>query len=675
MAAPGSLVAWWKENGIAFAVVAGHEKQRVRLVGPGGHEDRVPPTRIAVVLEPTGHVPGATPEERAAAGRRAAAAADRSRVRGAALDVAALWDVVRDAPEQQALAELASLGLGDDEPAARAATAWALIEDGMHFVRRAEAWEARSTEAVAEIRLQRLRESDRASERRLAMAAMAVAVRGEGFESQGTATERKIMDALDRLAVFDETADEARRQLAIEVLDELGVKGDRPGERAFRALRRMGHFASDDENLTIRRFGLRREFPDEVVAAAEAAAAGGWSRTGRADRTGLHTITVDGPRTREIDDALSVETIGPGRARLGVHIADPAAFVEPGGVLDREALERTTSHYLPDLHLPMFPAALSERAASLVEGEERPALSFFALVDDAGVVIDARAERSVVRVASRLDYDQADAILASGEGSCAATLRSLAAVTTRLRDRRGRDGAVLLDAPEMEVRREADGTLRLDRIDPRSPSRRAVSEAMVLAGALAARFFVERSIPAIYRRQPAPSERLPLPEGDPPDPAAVRALRRSLRRGEIGLEPGRHFALGLDAYAQASSPLRRYQDLVAHRQIVSALDCGPPAYDVEALRRIAAVTERAEAEGRQAERAADAYWLLRWIESKQHEVVDAVVVDVSPVVVQLRETLVETRVPGLSGVVLGQAVQLRVERVNPRADLLLLRPA
>jgi exoribonuclease-2 len=111
-----------------------------------------------------------------------------------------------------------------------------------------------------------------------------------------------------------------------------------------------------------------------------------------------------------------------------------------------------------------------------------------------------------------------------------------------------------------------------------------------------------------------------------------------------------------------------------HRQLLAALAAEKPAYDVETLQRIAATTERAEAEARQAERAWAEYWLLRYLEQRAGEIVDAWVVETRPrPVVQLVETLWEQPMPSLKGVEPGEVVRLRIERVNPRAGLLVLR--
>lgn len=142
----------------------------------------------------------------------------------------------------------------------------------------------------------------------------------------------------------------------------------------------------------------------------------------------------------------------------------------------------------------------------------------------------------------------------------------------------------------------------------------------------------------------------------------------------MSLAPGPHASLGLAAYIQVTSPLRRYQDLVMHRQIGAHIAGEAPPYDLEALQRIAATTERAEADARRAERARDDYWLLRYLEGRTGEEVEATVVETAPrTIVQLDETLWERPMPSLKNMEAGQRVRLWIERVNPRAGMLVLR--
>jgi exoribonuclease-2 len=422
------------------------------------------------------------------------------------------------------------------------------------------------------------------------------------------------------------------------------------------------------------RFGLRTAFSEEAVLAAEAAARAGFDRSGRRDLTGRLIVTIDDAATREVDDAVHRGARERPR-RDRIHIADPCAFIVSGGVVDVEARTRGTTYYFPEGKLLMIPPVLSEGAASLVEGQDRPALSFLAAVDAEGRAAGVEIVRSIVRIASRLDYDEVDARLRDGSGAHAALLtaileRTSSGGTQARRIDNPRDMFDMLNIRERAVHEE------MKRRDPNTPAQRLVSEAMVLAGEVAAAWLDARRVPAVYRRQSAPDGRLPDADPSQPDAVHIRAMRRQLKRGEAGLHPAPHHALGLNAYAQVTSPLRRYQDLAMHRQIVAVLSGQPPEYDAAAMQALLAATERAESEGKRAERAMDRYFLLRWLERSQGGTVTGVVVDVMPrPIVVLDETLLEQVVPSLVAASTGDRVRLRVERVNPRADLLVLRPA
>jgi exoribonuclease-2 len=219
-----------------------------------------------------------------------------------------------------------------------------------------------------------------------------------------------------------------------------------------------------------------------------------------------------------------------------------------------------------------------------------------------------------------------------------------------------------------------DGQIGLERIEPDSASRQAVTEAMVLAGEAAARACLEAGLPAIYRRQAAPERPPDVPREGVWGAVEVRRVRRQLNRGTVGLQPGPHAGLGVQAYLQITSPLRRYQDLVMHRQLAAHLTGRGVPYDSEAMQRIAATTERADRDARRAERSAEDYWRLRYLERSKGETVEAVVVEAEPrPVIQLLETLHEQPMPSLVGVEAGQVVRLCIEHVNPRAGRLILR--
>ena len=678
MTAPdaGAVVSWWEDDALRCGVVVGEEKQRLTVVAADGRESRLPPARVVAVLE-RGDAVGRDPEARRAASDRARQAEARLAARVREVDVATLWELVgREEERVHTETELAAIAFERPTERERAAIVVALRSDGVHFARKTAGWVARSAEHVQGILAGRAAESRRAEERAAVHTALTGAARGVGFTTTGTETERTVLAALERLAVFDLEATERERALALAALDAAKVGGERPAERAFRLLRAVGRFPSEHENLSIVRYGLRTAFPEGVEAAAEIAAGRGFDRSGREDLTGRASVTIDAAWTSEVDDALTVAPAGAGCTEVGIHIADPGAFVVPGDPVDSEALLRGTTYYFPEGKLLMLPSVLAEGAASLASGETRPALSFLVTIDAEGRIAHAEILRSVVRVASRLDYEAVDRTLASGEGPHAESLEALDRVAAARERVRLAAGAIALRAPEAEARIGAGGELEVTRRDQGTPAQRLVSEMMVLAGEVAASWLIARGAPAIFRRQPPPEGS--VPEVDPalPDAVRVRAIRRVLRRGETSLAPGVHHGLGLAAYAQVTSPLRRFQDLSLHRQIASMLTRGMPAYDAAAMQSILAATERAESDGRRAERAAQRYAMLRILERAAGATVTGVVVEVVPrPVVTLDETLLDEPVPALVGAALGDRVRLRVERVNPRADVLVLRPS
>src|SRR5205085_5674845 len=159
----------------------------------------------------------------------------------------------------------------------------------------------------------------------------------------------------------------------------------------------------------IRKYHLPTEFPSAVLEEAhripETVAEEMFE--GREDLRGKFIVTIDPDDARDFDDAIDVERIPGGGWRLGVHIADVAAYVEPGSALDREAYRRGNSVYLPDRVIPMLPERLSNGVCSLNPEVDRLTRSVFIQFDKNGVARSARFARSVIRSAHRLTYKQA----------------------------------------------------------------------------------------------------------------------------------------------------------------------------------------------------------------------------------------------------------------------------
>src|SRR6266513_406052 len=203
----------------------------------------------------------------------------------------------------------------------------------------------------------------------------------------------------------------------------------------------------------IRKFHLRAEFPKDVLDQAERIPEKIDSRQleGREDLRKEFIVTIDPDDARDFDDAVQVEKTNSGW-RLGVHIADVAAYVEPGSPLDREARRRGNSVYLPDRVIPMLPERLSNGVCSLKPGVDRLTHSVFLHFDKNGVAKSARFTRSVIRSAHRFTYKQAYAILKSPRRDQLGERLHLSwELAALLRRKRFEHGGLDLDFPEVKV--------------------------------------------------------------------------------------------------------------------------------------------------------------------------------------------------------------------------------
>ncbi len=193
-------------------------------------------------------------------------------------------------------------------------------------------------------------------------------------------------------------------------------------------------------------------FPAPVTEAAERAAAA--VRLPAVDRTDLPLVTVDPADSRDLDQAVHIQRRR-GGYRVHYAIADAAAFVEPGGVLDQETHRRGVTLYAPDRRTPLHPDVLCEGAASLLPGVDRPALLWTMELDAAGDGVGIEVSRALVRSRAKLDY--AGVQRALDDGTADEGLQLLREVG-RLREERERDrDGVNLPTPEQEVVQEGTG--------------------------------------------------------------------------------------------------------------------------------------------------------------------------------------------------------------------------
>ncbi|TBH21858.1 ribonuclease R [Thermus thermamylovorans] len=411
-----------------------------------------------------------------------------------------------------------------------------------------------------------------------------------------------------------------------------------------------GDAPETETEAVIAKYGLRAEFPEEVLREAEAIPLEipEAELRRREDFRHLRVFTVDGVDAKDFDDAIHVERLPQGY-RLGVHIADVAHYVKEGSPLDQEAFLRGTSVYLPGRVLPMLPERLSNGVCSLKPLEDRLVLSvLFDLSEDLEVK-RVRFAEGVIRSVARTTYTEVEAF-AEGYGLpeehafLAEDLSLLLDLTQRLRQKRLQAGALDFSFPEVKVE-VAEGTLHLlPQEEPRARS--LIEELMLLANRRVAEHLVKKGLPGLFRVHEEPLEvayaklrqalfRLgyALPEelssqalqrvlleakGRPEEPVVAGLVLRSLRLARYAAENLGHFGLAMEHYLHFTSPIRRYPDLAVHRVLKALLRRTlTPAKRARWQETFPAVAEHAsemERKAEAAERELTKYYMAKWAE-------------------------------------------------------------
>ncbi len=458
---------------------------------------------------------------------------------------------------------------------------------------------------------------------------------------------------------------------------------DQPDKVKIRdILKRITNFSTDDafellvklkifhidENLEFIRNGFPTSFSPNTLADLKHASCITLS-TSRKDLRHIQTFTIDGALTRDMDDALSVEFQEDGTVRIGIHITDVAVFVPHGSSLDLEARERAQTLYLPEKTYHMFPEELAEQLASLRVGEDRFAISTLVDFNAENEMLSYRITPSVIHVHQRMTYDDVD------ERISEPVFQYLYGAALKLRQLRVISGAIIMPRPELELRVNEQNQIIIKRRDRETTSQVIVSEFMILANRLAAETADMEHIPFPFRWQEAPEDPVPICS-DHFDPYIAYCQRRMMTRALKSSEPKPHFSLGLTHYTTLTSPLRRYFDLIAQRQIKSVFKL-EEAYTREELEDILVEIDANFARSSHIISQRNRYWILKYMMTRQGQTMDAMVLDRFPHRYQiwLHEYCMDADIPITFGKQLHpeQMIRVIVEKVKPRENLLKLR--
>ncbi|HLW71777.1 MAG TPA: ribonuclease catalytic domain-containing protein [Candidatus Binataceae bacterium] len=574
------IIVEYLDDGRLRAAVALREYADQVVVAEGSGAERKIPRDLVLVRHPDRPATHENARELLAALKL-----EHERLAGE-LDLNLLWEIVQEDQRGRSATALAEIFFGHAAPVEIAVMLEALLNDRLYFVRRHMEFVPRSAEQVERLRTQhqrtRLRSEGGRQKRRLLASLL------EDGPQSPIAEAAPLIEELTRYLENPFTRNRETATMLEAVAGELT-----PAEAAYEILERLGARPDGPRYALIG--GLRTNFS---AAATQEALNGATPR--RAAGAAHRTVTIDDAETVEIDDALACETLPGGGFRVRVHIALVADFVAKGGPMDVEAAARGTTVYLPETTVRMLPDAVSTDRASLRAAAERHVLTTDVSLSATGEVTSYELYPELICVDARLTYDQADAIIADAaiETENAALLARLREATVILRERRRAAGARLIQRREPKVTVVGD-QIDIRIIDPASPSRELVAELMVLSNYIAARLGADRGAPMIYRVQPNPMD------------------NTLAQRARLSLYPEFHAGVGLECYVQASSPIRRYLDLVLQRQLIAITGEAPaPAYTREELMAVLAAAEAGEDEGRQLERRAKRYWTLIYL--KRH---------------------------------------------------------
>ncbi|MCU7905886.1 MAG: RNB domain-containing ribonuclease [Candidatus Thiodiazotropha sp. (ex Epidulcina cf. delphinae)] len=490
-------------------------------------------------------------------------------------EVAENWELLEGAETD--IKELSELVFGDYTPAMAWAT-WQLVAEGLYFEGKPHAIRPRPAASV---------ESEIAARAQRAVEAEA----WNGFIQRLQAgavleEDRKTLSEVEALALEQRKKSRILQALAVQ---ETPVN-------AHRLLLKAGYWPAN-ENPYPRRMGIDESIPGHTVPPL--------AEEARLDLTHLPAFAIDDEDNQDPDDAVSLDG-----ERIWVHVADVAALVAPDSEMDQDARARGANLYLPDRVIPMLPPAVTDRLGLGLQ-QRSPALSIAFTLSEQGEVENIAIHPSWLKV-ERISYSEADQRLRE------APFAQLLSKSQRYRQRRKAAGAASIQLPEVKLKVH-DGKVEIHPL-PRLESREMITDLMLMAGEGIADYCQSHQIAIPFATQAPPEERT-----EPEDMAGMYAYRRFFKPTQVKTQPEPHAGLGLAAYTRATSPLRRYSDLLTHQQLRAHLR-GEGVLDIHAVSERIAQSEMGSMTNRKTERVSNNHWRLIYLRDNPEWQGEAVIV-------------------------------------------------
>lgn len=445
----------------------------------------------------------------------------------------------------------------------------------------------------------------------------------------------------------------------------LAERTGRPPRITARVVERLGDpFAPRSFSLiAIHRHEIPHVFNQETLDEA-VRVAGQPLGDGREDLTHLPIVAIDPADARDHDDAIWAapddDPANPDGWRAVVAIADVSFYVRAGSALDREARRRGNSVYFPDRVVPMLPEVLSADVCSLKEGEDRAAMACHLQITKSGALKSWRFTRAVVRIASNIAYENAQAAIDENPGTTPLAddlmeaLRNLWGCWSALAEARDKREPLGLDLPERQVALDEKGRLLSVAPRERLDAHRLVEDYMIAANVAAAKALEAKKAPVMYRVHEPPTRAkltalkdyldtfdIPFALGQVIKPATFNRIIERVGEADFRPQvmeqvlrtqtqayygPGNHghFGLSLGSYAHFTSPIRRYADLLVHRALTSAYGLGPGGLNGdEDFERLGETISKLERRAMEAERETLDRYVAAFLAERVGEIVDA----------------------------------------------------
>jgi exoribonuclease-2 len=618
VATTGKLIEYLDGGKFLCAYVTGGQAKRLRLLNQNGREMNLPASRVVHCSDKTHGIE--LPREELT--RQLQEAAETRKQLMEKINLQEIWELTSDEPSNTFQpAFLAELSFGKDaDDDIVSAFLRSVFVDRLFFKYKENKIIAHTAEQIEQFRKQRDKEEK----------IQTLITKGAEFlqqinsnQKKNTGTDENGEECLSIIRdYYLSGADSKHADIARRILKAAGF--NRPHD-PFHLLVKAGIWDSN-ENIPLLRNDLPVIFPLLGIQQAEMLLQQGSDKLfqdpARKDFTHLRPMTIDGPTTLDFDDALTVEEQD-GNFLVGVHISDVAHYVRPEDPLFLEAMQRGTSIYFPEGQIPMLPRHLSQGICSLIQGELRATLSFMILLSDEAEVLRVRIFPSIIKVARRLTYDEADSMIKTDP-----ELAILNNLRMKLRNRRLDAGALLLPFPDVNIHIHEGSKVQVSLADTDTPSRTLVSEMMILANTQAARYVADRMAPGLFRAQKPPKKR--VVHGLDNDLFLNSKQRKMLSRGELLISAQPHSGLGVTQYTTITSPIRRLLDLVMQHQIHSLVRREEIRFTEEMCKDFTSVIGRTLARANNVRQQRHRYWLLKYLEARKDIPLTALVLDSGP---------------------------------------------